>query len=285
LRAQLRDTERLAGALSGALSPDTTRVVVAQSLLPFLWRAGHLGGREFDVLMTRLPLSVLHQRLDAAWQLHPERSTLGEFRAPPDLVEAEAEALSAATHLITPHTGIAQLFPGRAVPLDWHLPAVERIAPAATRRIAYPGPTAARKGAYELREAVRQLDLEARLLGAELEGADFWRGCRTERADGDWLAGVSAVVQPSLIEDNPRPLLAALAAGVPVIATPECGLGERPGVITVPCHDQPALVEAIARFSGVAPPRPVGTSPTPDRSSISEAGRCRCACQKARAGD
>jgi hypothetical protein len=55
---------------------------VAQSLLPHLWRDGALGGRTFDVLMTRLPLRVLHARLDEAWMRKPDRKSLCEFRAP-----------------------------------------------------------------------------------------------------------------------------------------------------------------------------------------------------------
>ena len=38
------------------------------------------------------------------------------------------------------------------------------------------GPTIARKGAYEVRDAARALDLEVVLLGSELEGAEFWSG-------------------------------------------------------------------------------------------------------------
>jgi hypothetical protein len=34
-----------------------------QNLLPFLWRDGHLGGRTFDVLMTRLPIAKFHETI------------------------------------------------------------------------------------------------------------------------------------------------------------------------------------------------------------------------------
>ena len=34
-------------------------VTLTQNLLPFLWRSGVLGGRTFDVLMTRLPLALV----------------------------------------------------------------------------------------------------------------------------------------------------------------------------------------------------------------------------------
>ncbi len=249
--AQLQGAERLALRLAErALAVDTRQVVVAQTLLPFLWRDAYLGGRTFDVLVTRFPLEHLHARLDEALTAHPERRLLGDFRAPQWLVEAETEALAAATRIVTPHAAIAALFPGRAVLIPWHLPALPTL-PSDTprqRAIAFPGPTAARKGAYEVREAVRALDCEVVLTGNELEGADFWQGVRTrrvERTGTAWLTGVAAVVQPSVAEDQPRPLLRALAAGVPVVATQACGLGERPGVTTVASGNVEALIVAL----------------------------------------
>lgn len=252
LQAQLDCANALAERLARELTPDVTRVCVAQSLLPFLWEQGHLGGRAFEVVMTRLPLETLHARLDTALRDHPERRTLGEFRAPDRLVEAEAEALAAADRIVTPHAEIAALFPDRAVRLDWHLPAAKP--PALGCAVAFPGPTAARKGAYALREAARALDLEIVQLGSELEGEDFWKGVRTRRViagpGSHWLDGVGLVVQPALVEDRPRPLLAALAAGVQVLATSACGLGDLPGVTAVAYDDAAALQEAICTLLG-----------------------------------
>jgi hypothetical protein len=248
LQAQLDGAETLARRFAHALTTDVNHLCVSQTLLPFLWREGYLGGRTFDVLMTRLPLETLHHRLEAAAEAHPERAgTLTEFRAPQWLVEAEAAALAAANRLITPHREIAAQFPGHALPLDWSLP----IAKPTTwgNAIAFPGPTAARKGAYELREVARACDLEVVLLGNELEGEDFWKGVRTRRATPasgqNWLEGVGVVVQPALLEDRPRLLLTALAAGIPVIATPACGLGDLPNVLTVPFGNSGALQAAI----------------------------------------
>jgi hypothetical protein len=251
LQAQLAGAETLARRLTRELRPAVTRGCIAQSLLPFVWREGHLGGRRFEVLMTGLPLQTLHARLDAALAAHPERHTLGEFRAPAWIVEAESEALAAAEQIVTPHATVAALFPGRATLLEWQLPAGHPFTPGTA--LAFPGPTAARKGAYELRAIARALDLEIILLGGELEGDAFWQGVRTRRVlpgakQGgikDWRNGIAAVVQPALIEERPSALLAALAAGIPVIATPACGLGARPGVITVPFGDETALEAAI----------------------------------------
>jgi glycosyltransferase involved in cell wall biosynthesis len=118
------------------------------------------------------------------------------------------------------------------------------------RRIAFPGPTIARKGAHEVREAARALDLEVVLLGSELEGGDFWHGVRTVRPGAKdaahmWLSNVAAVVQPAVVEERPRHLLAAVAAGVPVIATRACGLGEREGVSHIAPGDVPGLIAAL----------------------------------------
>ncbi len=258
--AELTSAEALARRYARALTPDATDVVVAQSLLPYLWREGHLGGRRFSVLMTRMPMAQIEARLDAAASAHPDRHTLADFRAERSLVEAETEALASADRIITPHTEIAALFGGRAVRLDWHKPAPRDRTPAMRNRIAFPGPTIARKGAYQLREAARAFGLEVVLVGSELEGPDFWAGVRTRRAEAaNWFDGVSAVVQPALLEDAPRRLLAALSAGVQVIATPACGLPPQDGLTLVPADDTSALIEAL-RVSVAGPRRATSAS-------------------------
>jgi hypothetical protein len=241
--AELAAAGRIAAALARRLPPEATALTVAQSYLPFLWRDGHLGGRDVSVLMTRLPMAVLQARLDAHAAAHPERGTLADFRAPAWLVEAEAEALANASAIITPHAEIAALFEGRAVHLAWRRPKVQASDSRVPGRIAFPGPTIARKGAHAVREAARALDREVMPLGSELEGPDFWRGVRMA-ADGDWRSA-AAIVQPALVEDQPRRLLAALAAGVPVIATPACGLDPQPGLTLIPPDDATALIGAL----------------------------------------
>jgi hypothetical protein len=243
--AELRWSRALAARMAQALTPDVTEVVVAQSLLPHLWAAGHLGGRRFTVLMTRMPMAEIQARLNAAAQAHPERRTLADFRADPALVAAETEALAAADAVVTPHTEVAALFGARAVVLDWTKPLARHGDEG--RAIAFVGPTIARKGAYELRAAAQALDLEIVLLGSELEGPDFWRGVRTRRPDpANWMHGVAAVVQLALLEDAPRKLLVALSAGVPVIATAACGLPEQDGLTLVPAGDANALARHVA---------------------------------------
>jgi hypothetical protein len=246
--AQLQAAEAMAAHLARLLKPDVTNVTVAQSLLPFLWRDGHLGGRRFRVLMTRLPMLELQRRLDAAALLHPERVTLADFRAAPEIGDWETKALAAADSIVSPHEEIVRLFGTRAIKLDWRVPARQSDGQSRlpSRRIAFPGPTVARKGAYELREAARKLDIEIVPLGNDLEGGSFWEGLRIGGAEpNDWLADIAVVVQPSLIEERPQRLLAALARGVPVIATAACGLDAQDGLTIVPARDAEALVDAI----------------------------------------
>jgi hypothetical protein len=255
--AELAAAERIAASLSKSLTPDIVSVTVAQSYLPFLWRDGVLGGRDVTVLMTRLPMTVLQDRLDAAARAQPH-ATLGDFRAPAWLVAAEAEALADAVRIVTPHAEIAALFGARAVRLRWHTSPARARPATPLRRIGFPGPTVARKGAHAVREAALALNLEVMPLGAELEGEGFWRGVRLAPA-GDWTTA-DVVVQPALVEDQPRRLLAALAAGIPVIATPACGLDPQPGLKLIPPGDPEALIAALASMMA-SQTAPTGSDP------------------------
>lgn len=98
------------------------------------------------------------------------------------------------------------------------------------------------------------LDLEVVPLGAELEGPDFWARVKVIRPDPSrasfaWLAGVDAVVQPALMEEQPRRLLAALATGIPVLATRACGLDEAGVTVLEPLHTAD-LAEELRRVLG-----------------------------------
>ena len=245
--AQICGAERLALRLAKFLTPDCERVCVAQNLLPFLWREGHLGGRRFMVLLSRQPMAVLQANLDAAARLHPESITLSDFRAPSWLVESETEALEAAESLVTPHTYLASLYPHKTRLLDWKLPKANLVSGGSS--VVFPGPTVGRKGAYALREAARRLGFDLVLMGRNLEDPNFWNGMRVRTlCDGeDALANAAVVVQPAFVEDRPRVLLRAVASGIPVIATEQCGLGRLPGVEIVPHSDTDALIATLSR--------------------------------------
>jgi glycosyltransferase involved in cell wall biosynthesis len=64
-------------------------------------------------------------------------------------------------------------------------------------------------------------------------------------APSAWLDGVVAVAQPALVEHEPRRLLQALASGVPVVATPACGLDGFEGLALVEPGDAEALVRTL----------------------------------------
>ncbi|MBK9155475.1 MAG: VanW family protein [Chloracidobacterium sp.] len=247
--------ERLAESYAKRLGYDVLHVVVQQNLLPFLWKSGHLGGRTFDVLMTSLPMAELQKRLDRAAELHPESSTLGDFRADPALIAAETDALKRARRIITPHSDIAALFPNRAMRLPWDLPATKEAAPrlrGGKPVVVYPAATVGRKGCYELREALRGLDVKLILLGPMIEDAGFWEGFDIEQVADDWLARADLVLLPAHVEHKPRRLLLAAANGIPVIATSACGVDGVAGIRSVPPSDTDALRTAIREALGTS---------------------------------
>jgi hypothetical protein len=240
----LKHDEALAKQFASHLSYEMTRLCVSQNLLPFLWREGHLGGRSFDVLMTRLPIEVLQERLDWARELHPQSLTLGDFRSDESLVEAESEALQYAERIVTPHTEIASLFADKAILIDWRIPKVKP-SQKPGYKVLFPASTLGRKGAYEMREATRELGFELIIPGKELEGENFWQGIAQSKTQDQRFDEVCLVVLPAFVEHQPRVLLQAVARGIPVIASAACGLKNSKGVTTIPTADVEALAKEI----------------------------------------
>jgi len=247
IEVQLRRSKELASFYAARLSFLADRLYVAQSLLPELWKNGDLGGRSFSVLLSRFPMALLHQKLDALVAKYPDRKSFSEFRAPEWMVQAESEALAEAGSIITPHSALARLYPDKAIRLKWSmLPHELRIDNGRPKKtIVFPGPSFARKGAFELREAVRGLDCRILTLAQAAESKTFWKGFPVSPAGSRWLEQASVVVQPAFIENNPRPLLRALNADVPVIATPECGVDGFSSLTLVPEGDPTALANAL----------------------------------------
>ena len=242
----------LAESYASRLSYNVLHVTVQQNLLPFLWRSGHLGGRSFDVLMNALPMAEIQKRLDLAADLHPESTTLGDFRADKRLLNDEIEALKHARRIITPHTAVAELFPDKAIVLDWRLPTKKELTGRQGDKftVVFPASTVGRKGCYELREAIRGLDVRLLTMGPYIEAKDFWEGFDVERAGDDWLEVADAVALPAFIEHKPRRLLAAAACGIPVIASEACGVSSVEGVSIVKEGDAVGLRDAIVTRFG-----------------------------------
>lgn len=245
-RSLLNTNRELALSYARSLTFETLHLTIHQGLLPYLWREGYLGGRSFDVLMNALPMSEIQKRLDHAAELHPESTTLGDFRADEKLVEAEDEALRHARKVITSHSEIASVFADKCEILDWAMSVPEEVERIRSRpTIVFPSSTVGRKGCYELREALRGSDVRLLTLGPYIEGSDFWQGLDVERGGDDWLSVADAVVLPAFVEHKPRRLLRAVASGIPAVVTPACGISYASGVQIVQAGDAAALRNAI----------------------------------------
>lgn len=228
-RALLARDRALAAHYARLIDPEARHLIVAQNLLPHLWRDGVLGGRSFDVLMTRWPLRELQRRLDEARQHHPESSTLSDFRADPALVSAEEDALTAASRVLTPHRALAAHFGERALQLDWTMPEALPTTPAPDPFVLFPASPLGRKGIHALASAMKQLETPLHILGqAREDEADPLAAIESRTADRAALSRATVVVLPAWIEHRPRLLLQALANGTPVIATKACGLPTHP---------------------------------------------------------
>lgn len=254
-QASLIDGQRwVAEAVARRLGVLHTHLVVDQGLLPHLERLGVLAGRHVEVWAPGLPLAEVHRRLDAAAERWPDDRSLRDYRAPPALVAAEARALRRAERVLTAHHAVADLH-AACVPvqrLPWVRPAVsppsgrqpERRPEGEPPALYFPGPPLGRKGRNELLTALRGLPWRLRAHGD-------WPGYEVEAPPaGDPLAGVAAVVLPAHVEHQPRALLAALGRGLPVVATPACGLAPQPGLMLVSEGDVAALRAALQSLAG-----------------------------------
>lgn len=249
-RFMLTAQRRLAESFAAELDPLARHLVVSQTLLPHLWKSGCLGGRTFDVLANRWPLAELQARLDRASLAHPVSETIRDFRADASLLHAEKEAFAAAARIVTPHRGIARHFGSKALLLDWAEPSPldRETSHGEAHKWFFPASSLARKGIYEMAEALRGSGDELLLLGGAKEGVtDPLEGIRHRRASPAELGGCTALVMPAWIEHEPRLALRALCSGIPVIATEACGLPNHPLLTLVPEGDADALKIALAR--------------------------------------
>jgi hypothetical protein len=259
-QASVLDGQRwLAEAYARRLRPEHTHLVIDQGLLPYLQQLGVLGGRTYDVLAHALPMDEIQRRLDQAggsrvMGKHGD-AALKDFRTAADLVRAEMEAMQGARKVMTAHAGVAGYWRQRGgvdvrqLPWAMPAPAVSHMprAMGAMPLVVFPASALARKGAYELAEALRGLSCRLRVLGSVSADTALWQGVAVEYGNytDDWLAKADAVVLPAHVEHAPRALLTALAAGIPVIATPACGIQDMAGVQLVPAGEVGALRAAL----------------------------------------
>ena len=255
--ALLRADARLAAAAAKMLRPEHTELIVDQSLLVSLWRDGHLGGRQFDVLVSALPAQELQQRLDAASRRCPNAPSLVDFRVDASYAEAELAALRAARRVLTPHHEVVRYLTAlgleHVTQVPWHTaadraPAVTPKSRDATPLVVFPASALPRKGVLEIAAALRHLGWRLRVLGSAASDTELWQGVAVEHgryADPSWLVEADVVALPAHVEHAPRALLKALAAGLPVVVTPACGLPPDSGAIEVPAGDVKALILAL----------------------------------------
>jgi hypothetical protein len=272
--ARQRGLARMEAALARAyardLVPEVDHVTVSLNLLPHLWASGALAGRRLTVLMNRSPLALLHAQLDRARSLHPESPTLGDFRAPAELLALEQQALAAADRLVTPHRAVARYcraqYGEKVEQLDWRMPAgaaanasaasnttantATQARPPARRggAVLFPASALGRKGAYEVRDACRELKLPVLVWGQAREQDGFWDGVPVSAVDRrDPWAGVACVALPAFVEHRPRLLLQARARGLSVVCSEDCGLPEQEALRTVRAGHLAEFTEALAR--------------------------------------
>ncbi len=244
--AALHFNRLLAEKMIRCLPHQAGHIVVSLELLPFFWDLGVLGGRRFDVMMTRWPIRCLEETLNRAAQRWPESPTLSDFRASETLRDTEWEALQSAESWISPHPEILRHAPdGKAHPLDWKLPSLESSSTTG-KNLVFPATTVGRNGAWEIREAVRRLGTPLKILGPILESPTFWQNCDVASTDSaSWMTMAKVVVMPTWISQRPSRLLEAIGAGIPVITTKEAGISHLRDVTTVATGDVEALECAI----------------------------------------
>ena len=220
----LKHDEILAKKMAKKVDYSVKHIVISQNLLPFAYKHGLLGGRTFDVLMTRLPLANLQDELNQASEKHPKSSTLSDFRVENWLTELENKSLKSAQYIITPHSKIAELF-SNSIHLDWHKPNFSQIEKKEKHKtLLFPASSLARKGVFEMKEFMNSSNFNLMVLGKAKESANIWGETNIIEDSSEWWKKVDALVLPAYVEHKPRILLKALAYNIPVIASKNCGL-------------------------------------------------------------
>jgi hypothetical protein len=230
-----------------AKSPDSY-LFIEQEYLPHLWKSGALKNRSYCVLASRLPSSMLQKRLDDLYANHPDRASLAEFRMDPWYVEAEDQAFAGADRIVSPHQEVVDLIPV-CEQIPWVAPVVQHVvSKSESEPIAFlfPAITAAREGAYEIREAAVKQGVRIIALERNIEDPEFWRELDVQfcAASSVPWGEVRAVIHPASFISSPRLELHAIARNIPVIASRGCGLPTQQ-IIEVD-HDSPlACAEKI----------------------------------------
>jgi hypothetical protein len=270
----------LANAYARHLRPEHTTLVIDQSLLPHLLVSNALHGRRVAVLAHALPMQVIQERLDAAVQHWPQDTSLNDYRATPTLMQAEREGLVRAERIVTAHADVAAHMSSctKAVidHLPWALPTMQTADKMATKVssdtpvVAFPSTALARKGIRELAAALRGLRCRLRVIGEPPTDTELFSGldveyiARGKETRRRLFDGAAIVVLPAHIEHHPRALLSALACGMPVVATPACGIPLRDGLHLVDAGDVDGLRNVLMELIDATG---VSASPTQNQAT------------------
>jgi hypothetical protein len=228
---------------------ESTHLVVSQTLLPFLYESGALGGRTYDVLMTRLPIELLHEKLNAAFIKHPNSKTLNDYRAPNEIIALENKALTQARKIITPHNEIGEIFKHKAEKLEWYYPKNTKVDKSGTK-ILFPASSLGRKGVYSIKKLCQDLNLRLTISGEKIETKDFWGNIETEAFSGDY-SEIGLVVYPAYVENQPRSLLKAISLNIPIITSFEAGIKESENVKIIDVNDYNSLKKEVIKIRNI----------------------------------
>lgn len=250
-----RNAVDLARDYSRRLQARHTELLLTQELLVPLWRLGALGGRSFEVFVHELPASELQARLDAAAAANPDAPSLTDFRVDRAWQRDEWQALRQARRLLTAHHEVHRVCSSAGLPIEllpWDEgPPVDIVARVDRTRptLTLAASALPRKGAAEVAAVAAALDAQVLILGSPPGDLRPWEGIRWSAVgySGDWLERSDVVLLPAHVEHQPRALLRALGAKVPVVASAACGLGSRPGLTVVVPGDAASLLEATRR--------------------------------------
>lgn len=225
-RAYATSDKRLATALAAAVDYRSEHLVIAQAWLPWLDRHGVLGGRSFDVLMSRYPLTEIHARLDAAACDYsgPPDPSIADFRAPDHLVETEQRLLGEARRIVSPHDDICAQFADRGIHLAWHRPPKRSAQPG--QRTAFIGTTLPRDRPDLAAQWASHITEPLIIFGSASPDHAVWQTTQVEHRPWTpaWLDDIGTIVHPATMTTQPRRLSQALVNGVTIHATPACGL-------------------------------------------------------------
>ena len=246
--------EDLARCYARGLQPEHTNLILTQDLLVPLLRLGVLGGRAFDVYVPELPASEIQARLDAAAAENPDAASLTDFRVDVGWQRDEWQALARAGRLLTAHHEVYRVLKAAGMfveLLPWQEPPSPPPAARSQKRqptMTLAGSALARKGACEVAAVAKSLGAKVQILGSPPSDPKAWEGVDWVAVgySADWLSNSDVVLLPAHIEHQPRALLRALGAGVPVVASAACGLGVRPGLTEVVPGNAQALQAAVA---------------------------------------